>query len=102
MSESSASVTFFAARKHPRKSIERLTSTRIAVAVLANEPGVLEELGHATQLVEGLPRRGAGQPFDLVAIERFEVVRVACAADRVLHVRELVHLVHEPERFGER
>jgi len=32
MSESSASVTFFAARKQPRNSIDRETSTRIAVA----------------------------------------------------------------------
>ncbi len=30
--ESSARVTFFAARKQPRKSIDRETSTRIAVA----------------------------------------------------------------------
>src|SRR5439155_21568375 len=74
----------------------------VALAVLADETRVLEELGHPAELVEGLPRRGSREALDLLAVERLEVVGVARATDRVLHVRELVHFVHESEGLGQR
>src|SRR2546430_658764 len=49
----------------------------VAVPVLSDEAGLLEELGHPAQLVEGLPRRRPGEPLDLIAIERREVFGVA-------------------------
>ena len=76
----------------------------VALAVLANESRFLEELGHATELVQRLTRRRSREALHLIAVERLEVVGVPRAADGVLHVGDLVHLVHEPEglREGER
>src|SRR5436853_5086285 len=72
----------------------------VPIAILADEAGLLEELSHATELVQGLARGRTRETLDLLAVERLEIVGVARGADRVLHVRDLVHLIHESERLG--
>src|SRR5439155_1144547 len=74
----------------------------VPIAVLPDEPRLLEELGHPSQLVERLTRALPRETLDLVAVDVGEVVRVPRAPDHVLHIRKLVHLIHEAERFRAR
>ena len=74
----------------------------VALAILADEARLLEELDHLLQLFERLTRAGASQALDLIGVERVEVVHRSCAAHDLFHVRELIHLVHEAERLGQR
>ena len=74
----------------------------VPLAVFPDESGLLEKFGHTPELVERLLRGWARQTLHLVPVKRLEIVRVARAADGVLHVRELVHLVHEAEGLRQR
>src|ERR1043166_4804226 len=74
----------------------------VALAVLADEACLFEQLDHLLHLLEGLTCAMAGEALDLIWIERIEIIGGSRAANDLLHVRELVHLVHQPECLGER
>src|SRR5205814_3002837 len=71
----------------------------VALAVLADQTGLFEQLDHLLQLLERLTRAGTGEALDLIRIEGIEIVHRARATNDLLHVGQLVHLVHETERL---
>src|SRR5260221_1659880 len=73
----------------------------VAPPILADEACLLEQLAHLLQLLERLPGLRAGEPLDLLGVHGRKVALIARSANDILEIRELVHLVHQPERLRE-